>query len=100
MFKLCMCKTKDCDKHDITFSKLILAPVMFVSLVSMAIYNLARSVTHDQGEPYTKRYDHAVKEIINLSPMFVTWVALQVTISKTAEIIDLACWVKAFILAF
>ena len=100
MFKLCMCKTKRCGYHKIAFGKLILAPVTFVSLVAISIYNLARRFTHGQGEPYTSRYNRSIKELISLSPMFVVWVVMQVTLSKAAKVIDLAYWAKALILAF
>ena len=100
-FNLCMCKTDDyCKIHDCSFGKLLLAPVVFLTLVGQVVYNSIKRFITKRDEPYCYRRDHALDELKTLSPMFTTWLLLEVFVLKFSHVLCCPTWLAQLIEAF
>jgi hypothetical protein len=100
MLNLCMCKEKDCKEHPMTFTKLLLAPVVFLSLGTSVVYNYSKRYIMRIDEPYTQRYEHSLEELKTLSPMFTTWLLLEVFVLKFSHVFCCPTWLVQLIEAF
>ena len=100
MINLCMCKGKDCKQHPMTFSRLLFAPVVFLSLVSQVVYNYSKRYIMRIDEPYTARYEHALHELKTLSPMFTSWLLLEIFVLKFSHVVCCPTWLTQLIQAF
>lgn len=100
-FNLCMCKVEGhCPIHDCSFKKLLLAPVVFFSLITQVVYNSTKRYVLKQDEPYTHRAEYAIDELKNLSPMFTTWLLLEVFVLKFSHVLCCPTWLSQLIQAF
>ena len=100
-FNLCMCKTdKYCKVHDCSFGKLLLAPVIFLSLVTQVLYNSTKRYVLKKEEPYGHRCDYALNELKTLSPMFTSWLLLEVFVLKFSHVLCCPTWLAQLIEAF
>ena len=92
MINLCMCKGEDCKQHPMTLTRLLLAPMVFLSLLSQVVYNYSKRYILRKDEPYTQRYEHSLHELKTLSPMFTSWLLLEVFVLKFSHIFCCPTW--------